>query len=255
MVESEIIPRLMLAHRSSAANDDGRRALKPVLGEETTDAFARLAASHDSQSLVAFVGDLLSAGVSREQILMDLLVPTARRLGEYWNDDTASYADVTVGLGRLQQLVRTLGGAPMENDVEGGSALSAVFAPAPDEQHTFGLFIVEDCFRRAGWRTWIETSPHQDDLLETVRLHWFDVFGLTASNDIPPARVAQQIRAVRAASRNPDLFVLFGGRLSLEQPEFAKAVGADARAEDGDHALLVAHQALLLGGNALRREA
>ncbi len=251
MVEGEIIPRLMLAHRPDDTEIEAIQALRPDLGPETTEVFARLAASRDPNALAVFVGELLSAGITREQVLLELLVPTARRLGEFWSEDTASFAEVTVGLGRLQHLVRALGGAPAQHDRSGEGSPSVIFAPAPQEQHTFGLFIVEDAFRSAGWRTWIETSQSRDDLIDTVRIHWFDAFGVSASHDMPAETIAEQIRDVRAASRNPDLFVLFGGRLSQECPGLARAVGADADAMDGEHAVMLASQALLPGDIAL----
>ena len=122
---------------------------------------------------------------------------------------------MTIGLGRLQQVVRTLGWSnphDVEGDDDGGSR-SAYFVPTGGEQHTFGLFIVEDYFRRAGWRTWIETSTDDEDATAAVGSHWFDVLGLSASREAQVEPLTTTISAIRKASRNPKLFVLVGGRL------------------------------------------
>jgi methanogenic corrinoid protein MtbC1 len=250
MVESEIIPRLMLAHRNGgteAAN------AKPVsgLGQETTETFARMVVSRDSDSLVSFVGGLLQAGVSLDSIYTDLLVPAARRLGEYWDEDSVSFTDVTVGLGRLQQVMRAIAWKTPGAGDRAGLARSALFAPGPCEQHVFGLYIIDDFFRRAGWSTWVETSSDTADLVDTVRGHWFDLFGVTVSVDDHISEIAATIRAVRAASRNPQLYVMIGGRLIADRPELVAEVGADATAGSGGEALLVANHALLIVDNAL----
>jgi methanogenic corrinoid protein MtbC1 len=256
MVEAEIIPRLMLAH-SSQTPPSGSDALSLTpasaapsvvderLGPAAAESFTRMALSDDAQSLLAYVGDLLSSGVPMETIYVDLMIPAARRLGEYWDDDSVSFADVTIGLGRLQQVVRTLRWRSSDGQ-EGPdhAAPSALFAPVSSEQHTFGLFIIEESFRRAGWRTWIETSGVADDAADMVRSHWFDLIGFSAHCDAQVEEVAAAISAVRRASRNRGLFVLVGGRLFIDNPELVLVVGADATAPNGGDALLVADKAV-----------
>jgi methanogenic corrinoid protein MtbC1 len=243
MVEAEIIPRLMLAHRpvSTAVEAivDGDR-----IGPEATEKFARMVLSDDSDSLIAFVGALLQSGVPMDAIYVDLMMPAARRLGEYWDEDSISFADVTIGLGRLQQIVRTLRWKSTPSDGPDHSSLSALFAPVSSEQHTFGLFIIEESFRRAGWRTWIETSGIQEDAVDMVGRHWFDLVGLSAHAETQAEEVASTIAAARKASRNPGLFVLVGGRLFIDSPELVSTVGADATAANGGEALLVADKAV-----------
>jgi methanogenic corrinoid protein MtbC1 len=255
MVESEIIPRLMLAHQALQTPPEASNDTRAVLGEETTDRFARMVVSKEPDSLIVYVGSLLRDGVSMESIFLELLVPAARRLGEYWDEDSASFGDVTIGLGRLQQVVRALGyNNPEEGELDRPTP-TVLFAPAPGEQHTFGLFIVEDAFRRAGWRTWIETSPTRRDLADTAAAHWFDVFGVSASRDSTPESIADLVKMVRQSSRNPDLFVMIGGRLFIEHPELVNQIGADAFGADGGEALLIANEALLIADNGVRRVA
>jgi methanogenic corrinoid protein MtbC1 len=250
MVEAEIIPRLMLAHRPAQVAPEAidpetaEGAQGDALGSEATESFARMVLSKDSDSLIAHVGALLQSGIPMETIYVDLMMPAARRLGDYWDDDSISFADVTIGLSRLQQVVRTLGWKQPHPNGPDHSSPSALFVPVSTEQHTFGLFIIEDFFRRAGWRTWIETSGLEDDAVEMVRHHWFDLIGLSASRDAQTEEIASTIAAIRKASRNPGLFILVGGRLFIDRPELVLEVGADATAPNGSDALLVANKAV-----------
>ena len=200
--------------------------------------------SKDSDSLIAYIGALLQSGLAMDTIYMDLMMPAARLLGDYWLEDSISFTDVTIGLGRLQQVVRTLGWQRVQSSGPDHSAPSALFVPASTEQHTFGLFIIEDSFRRAGWRTWIESSGNQADVLDMVRSHWFDLIGFSASCESQQDEITQMIAGVRKASRNPGLFIMAGGRLFIERPELLSAVGADATAPTGSDALLIADKAV-----------
>lgn len=247
MVEAEIIPRLMLAHRSApvaSKASDAEAGRTQALGPQTTESFARMVLTKEADSLISFVGTLLQSGIPMETIYVELMMPTARLLGDYWEEDSISFTDVTIGLSRLQQVVRTLGWKRTHPDGPDHSAPSALFAPVTNEQHTFGLFIIEDSFRRAGWRTWMETSGIDDDVVEMVRSHWFDLVGLSASLDTSPERVMSIVVEIRKASRNPGLFIMVGGRLFIERPELVSMVGADATAPSGGEALLIADKAV-----------
>ncbi len=206
--------------------------------------FTELALTCEVDVLLAFVDDLLSAGHSMHTLYHRLLTPTALRIGDYWNEDRVSFTDVTIAIGRLQHLVRALSSRadPLADEE---TTRAAYFIPSRSEQHTFGLFILEDIFQRAGWRTRIETSATDGQTVGAVRSQWFDLLGISASRDSQIDEVAATITAARRASRNPNLFILVGGRLFMEQPEIVSAVGADALATSGDDALLVADEVFM----------
>ncbi|MBC7770020.1 MAG: cobalamin B12-binding domain-containing protein [Phycisphaerales bacterium] len=242
IVEGEIIPRLMLVHQTCAEPEESRR--KIPLGPEATERFCEISLNGGRDSLLAVIGNLLQQGVSMETLYLDLLAPTARRLGEYWNEDRVSFADVTIALGRLQQVVRELSlhGPLAEGAAHTGRA--ALFAAAPGEQHTFGLVIIEEFFRRSGWRTWTELSGETEETVRAAHSHAFDIFGLTASCDARLDQLAPMIMSVRRASRNRDISVIVGGRLFLERPELVARVGADGVATDAREAVLKAEGAV-----------
>lgn len=237
LVETEIIPRLVRAHQPPPTS----AAPSIASIDETATAFTDLLLSCDGETLLHFVDNLVAAGQSVHSLHQDLFTPTASRLGDYWDQDRISFTDVTIAVGRLQHLVRTLS-SYQDQTVDDETTRAAYFIPSCSEQHTFGLFILEDIFQRAGWRTWIETSATDAQTVAAVRSQWFDILGISASRDSQVDEVATTILKARRASRNPDLFILVGGRLFIEQPDIVSAVGADALASSGDHALLVADE-------------
>lgn len=248
-IESEIIPRLLLTHGSAPApllrSDE-----EPVPGIEELREFARLVLSHDVSVALAYVEVLRARGHSIEHILLHLLAPTARLLGDMWMEDLCTFTDVTVGLSHLQQILRELG-ARSGTDLERAPHDSRLLlSTLPGEQHSFGMYMVEEFFRRSGWLVWSATPASRLDLVSLVRREWFDVVGLSASCDILFDQVASTIQALRRASLNRHVGILVGGRLFLEHPDYVARVGADASAQDGREAVLLASH--LVGRKLLR---
>jgi hypothetical protein len=241
MVEGEIIPRLFKAHSQAAVP-----LLEPEkpLAPESARGFVRTILSRNPDTLTAIVDTMRAECMSDDMIYADLLAPAALLLIDLWQDDEVSYTEVTIGLGRLQQLVRSLSGSTPYNGESDPMSRSALFAPCPGEQQTFGFFMIEELFRWSGWRTWIETSATRDELAANVRCRWFDMFCVSVSRSDNFEDVDAMIKSVRRASRNRDLFVLVNGRPFIERPDTVAAVGADAFATCGAEALHVVDKAL-----------
>lgn len=244
VVEGEIIPKLMLAHRALSSGAFERDSRYDVLGPETIEQFAQLALSSTQDTLLAVVGNLLQRGTPMEAIYLDLLAPAARLLGEYWLEDLATFSDVTIALSRMQQIVHELSLHGPAVDGPGPHGRSALFAPSPGEQHTFGLSILEEFFRRSGWRTWMEPSGDPAEVIQAAMSHHFDVFGVSISCQDRLAELPGLIMSVRQASRNSDIVVLVGGRLLTERPRLAEEVGADGMTTDAKQAVLMAEGAV-----------
>lgn len=231
-IEGEIIPRLMLAHRSV---QDAHVALGCVdrrLSEEDVAEFTTLVLRHDILVASSYVDAMRSQGVALESLFLDLLAPAARRLGDLWDADLASFAEVTLGLGRLQQLLRDLTPSFQYEAETRPIGHRVLLAPSPGETHTFGLFMVGEFMRRAGWDVWEERTSASAALVGWVRREHFDVVGLSLSCETRLEELASCVRALRRASRNADLGVMVGGSLFQRQPELVARVGADATATD-----------------------
>ncbi len=235
-IEGDIIPRLMLTLKDSReAAADNAGFVSPTEEERTT--FLWSVMNESAASSRAFVSGLIGRGVSREAIYLDLLTGAARRLGEMWERDEADFTDVTIGLCRLHQILREQGAMAASALASGGEAPSILLATVADDQHVFGVVMVSEFFRRAGWRVWSEPAASSGDLSALVRREWFDAIGLSAACETSPEKIAGEIGALRKASKNPQIVVLVGGGLFNQNPELVKAVGADATAADGKAAV------------------
>jgi len=236
-IETEIIPRLMLAHRGGRADFEtvAKVALRP--SSQQADDFAQLALGADAQAPLEFVRRLRADGVALESIYLELLAPAARRLGAMWEADLCGFADVTVGLWRLQQVMHELGPAFHDAVETPIHSRRAILVPVPGSQHTMGLFMVAEFFRRAGWDVWGDAMVSTREILEVARGEWFDVFGISVGSETHLDTLASVILEVRKASRNRGLLVIIGGPIVASTPGLVSRVGADATAEDAPEAI------------------
>lgn len=245
-IEAEIIPRLMLAHRAVSPDLLVDEALAGQRGPKEVAEFCALVLNRDLRDAAAFVEDLLERGLSLSSIYLDLLAPTARRMGELWEADLCDFTEVTVGLGRLHQLLHELSPIFRAEGRNWGNGRRALLVPVPGEQHTLGLFMVAEFFRRDGWEVWGEPAASRSALADMVRAEWFDLVGLSAGTDCQLDLVASAILAVRRASRNRSIGVLVGGPVFIAHPEYVVQVGADAMATDAHEAVIKAQDVVAL---------
>ena len=234
LIEAEIVPRLMLAHRAPEPRGAAMEDLSRVTpaGHDVAE-FTRLLVEQDTTTLSASLDSLRARGMARETLLLQMLAPAARRLGELWEEDLADFTQVTVGLGRLQQLLWHLAAPSEDSGAHADPRRRALLTVAPGEQHTLGLFMVRDFFRRAGWTVPGGTPHTVDEIAGLVRGEWFAVVGLSLACERHIGALRDTIRAIRRASRNGDIGVLVGGPMLLVRPELAQEIGADGTADDG----------------------
>lgn len=239
-IESEVIPRLMLAHQV-----DPGWAVEAV--EEKAEAtagnieeFARLVLQDDPELVVAYLESRRAEGVALDRIFLELMAPTARLLGEYWNQDICDFAQVTIGLSLLQQMLRKYSPASTVDGEANAESRHALVLPAPGEQHTFGICMVEEFMRAGGWRVEHHPAKSSDEIVSTVQDNWYSVVGLSLSTENFYAPLSECISNIRRTSRNSLVGVMVGGPFFIEHPELIKSVGADATAVNGPDAVVQA---------------
>lgn len=232
-VELHVLPRLVLAHTCTC--EEMSATASPLQSDEVAELSDRVLAGDDMGAL-AFVEAVLARGMPVERIYLDVLAPTARHLGEMWNRDTCDFTQVTLGLWRLHRVLREFSaafGSEVEHQQEG---LPVLLVPVPGEQHTFGLAMVSEFFRRAGWLVWDAPVASRSDLAAMVRSEWFAVVGFSLSCESRLETLASCIQQVRRESCNRSVGVLVGGRVFAEHPDYVARVGADAAALDARQA-------------------
>ncbi len=234
-IEHEIIPRLMLAHPTAEECQLPEASGSPKVSAEDVQAFAKLVLAPDENVAHACIEAMRSSGISVETIYTDLLAPVARHLGALWEEDLCDFTEVTLGLGRLHQVLREL--SPAFNQAHtNASGYRVLLLPAPGEQHTFGLVMVSEFFRRAGWDVGGGPWEAGADPVMMVKREWFDAVGFSLGNITQLDALAASIKNIRKSSLNTCISVIVGGPLFLANPDYVAYVNADAASTDGAQA-------------------
>jgi methanogenic corrinoid protein MtbC1 len=219
-------------------------AVVPSPTAEDVAKFARLILKRDTSDAFAFIEKLRARGVTAEVIYLDLLAPSARHLGDLWVADYCDFTEVTIGLGRLQQIMHELSYHFQRNATNLSHNRRVLLLPAPGEQHSFGLLMVSEFFRRSGWDVWSSPRSSDADVQELVQGQGFPLVGFSVSCERHLEDLARTISVVRKHSRNPDVAVMVGGPLVAGYPDMVSHVGADATATDARQAAARARKLL-----------
>lgn len=242
VIAAEILPRLKLSHRRKVARGSAPTDAPALSIASQVADFADLVVRHESSVAEAYVKFLVQRGLDLETLLLHLLAPAARRLGDLWDNDKIDFVDVTIGTSRLQQLVHYLTfplGTPHDDP-----SRTLLLLPAPGEQHTFGLVMASEIFRQKGWHVQGGAAMEPKQIFSLISQQRFAVIGFSLSCDRLIEPLCCSIEAVRRMSKNKSVQLMVGGGVFNGNSVLQKAVGADLIASDAQEALVLAENAV-----------
>ncbi|MEM6462487.1 MAG: cobalamin B12-binding domain-containing protein [Pseudomonadota bacterium] len=243
VVEKQLLPKLALAGRAANRAGEGESHLPDRLKSTEVESFLDLVLTSERGTCIAFVSELHTNGVPLESIYLDLIAPTAQRLEPMWLNDEISFSEISIALARLQSLVSKVARSEAPLPLHVDESRHIVLAKAPMEQHAFGLLMVAEFFRLAGWQVSggidLITGPDLKTMLKDTS---FSVLGLTAGTRAMALDLKEHIVEARRVSANPKMIVIVGGPAFLNEPDLQKAIGCDCVAADGYEAVEIAEQ-------------
>lgn len=238
-IEAEIIPRLMAAYEDVDARIGGAGGGQVIaIDEKDVHDFTDVAIGAESAKCMQYVDSIRDRGVPVQSIYLHLLAPAARRLGGMWTSDTCDFTQITIALWRMQQVMYDLSPSFHADASHGATEPKKIMlATVPGSQHTMGILMVAEFFRRAGWGVWGEPACSRERLLKEVRGQWFDAAGISVGSEAQLPGLDRFIDDLRESSKNKSLAVLVGGPIFADLPGLAQEIGADGTAEDAQSAV------------------
>jgi methanogenic corrinoid protein MtbC1 len=233
IIETEIIPRLMLSNVIEARN-----VIPPAPIPRDLSEFIKLLLDSDIRGALTYIRQLETHGLPMEVIFLEVLGGASRYLGALWESDHCDFGEVTNGLHRLHHILQILSPATEEYPANGRRAM---FLAAPCETHDFGVAIVEKFFRKAGWRT--QRCFEQDHIAALREVH-YDIVGFSLSCDVYVDGLNAAVKKARQVSKNPDIKVLVGGAVFQRHPDLIRGIEADGLAADAPSAVQFAENLL-----------
>ena len=205
----------------------------PKIPTSTISVFVDALVSSEAKAAAEIVDERVRAGVTMKEVYLGILAPAAAMLGERWNRDEVTFADVTVGTGRIYAIMRSLKRRtpPEKRPTE----RSAVFAMVPGDDHVLGLKMAVDLARRSGWKVDAHFDYDHDTLVEAVKASGELLVGLSAGGSHSLTNLARLILALRVSV--PEIKILVSGRITETDADKIGLLDTDATANTFEDAM------------------
>lgn len=232
-VEFQIVPQLVMAHQMP----NPLRQTQPCPAPTTAEAVRTMAdfvLGRNDRAASDHVHHMLENGVALETIFLEHIEPAAVYLKQLWTDDERDFADITLGLWRLQHLLREFS-MDFRATALPSNGQRALLSLVPGETHElpylmFKLVLSGEFFRHDGWDIWIEPDSTHKDLMSHVGNEWFDTVEFLINSEKRLDLLVSRIKTIRNDSLNRSVCIALAGPAVQRRPELVSALGGDVMA-------------------------
>ncbi|MCY4153130.1 MAG: cobalamin B12-binding domain-containing protein [Aestuariivita sp.] len=225
----ELLAKSVLDRLETPAQEDWRASNSEL------DYLCQVLCAKHSYRANKFIHELLQVGLPLDRIYRKYLAEAARRLGTDWENDTRSFEQVSLASARIYKIMDSL---RKRQPVPVQSCQPRLaFAAVPGEQHTLGVEMATDLFRREGWDVAHLVGPSHEEILLTLEDKSIFLLGLSASGSRHQAALIRLILALRMI--RPEVRVIVSGAITQTENSLALNVGIDAVVRDVPQALEV----------------
>lgn len=187
----------------------------------------------DHRRAFALVERARKAGLDLRVLYLEVFQPALREIGRLWQENLLTVADEHLATAITQSAMVRL---YTLLDVPAGTGPTFLAACADSERHDIGLRMLCDFLDMESWNTlYLGASVPAESLLAMVRSRQPEVVALSASIIPHLPQLQAMVSAVRQV-RGKIPLIIVGGRPFLEEPQLARALGADLTADDAAEA-------------------
>jgi len=195
------------------------------------DLFAALKAAvldPDPKACRAAIRQSLAEG-TRPEDLADFYIPAiARNLGDLWCVDQLGFASVTIGVSRLQAMMRELGPNWASDTASAGVEGSILLVVLQDVYHTLGAIVLSSQLRRKGYSVKLLLGGRAQDVAKRIINTKYDCVFMSCSGGESLESVRRVIDAIKTTTNNPPPVVVGGSILEVTTvTDITTLTGAD----------------------------
>lgn len=180
--------------------------------------------SDDRTAASEYVLHAQARGIGQDVLCLSYLAVAAGRLGEMWDQDRVSFLQVTVAVGRIYALMRSLRRsmpAPILTD-----GRTATFVSVPGEDHTLGVAMAAELLRTKGWDIRLLLGLGHNRLVDELAADQPRLLGISTSGRRSVASLTRLLVALRLSM--PGVRILVCGHVDPLDVEIIGISGADS---------------------------
>jgi hypothetical protein len=171
-------------------------------------------------------------GQSLADIYLKGIAPCSRLFGEWWLADKLDFCSVTIVSTHLQQLLHDFSAEFLQEAPQVCNGWSLLLVTEPGTQHSMGLFMLSEFFKKAGWSVTLGVPQDVVDFKRLCQVDWYDAVGVSVCTDRHLKTLPVLLQELKETSVNPNLCMFVGGPLALSEPELLQGMPADVVAQD-----------------------
>ncbi len=219
---------------NDAKSDEICEKIDPKLYELLRDS----ALSKDPDACKREVSKALQAG-TRPEDLADFYVPAlARDMGDQWCVDQLSFAGVTIGVSRLQAMMRELGPSWTSDNAMNPTSNTVLLLVPREVYHTLGAIVLSSQLRRMGVSVKLILGGKPEDIAQRLNRTNYQAVFISASCGETLESLRRIVHSIKTSAKTPLPVVIGGSILDVETRENVTALtGADYATKIPDEAL------------------
>ena len=169
-------------------------------------------------------------GMPIDYIILELIPAIARKLGTQWEEDTLSFADVSIGASRLERAIYKLDYLFQANQLDRQQNKSIFISTCPGSQHSLGALIFSNFLTFSGWKVYRPKQVDIESSIYGVMSKEHQALAISVSTHDQLEQLPKLIDLLREKSKNPGILVLIGGPLYNKAPDEFDHIQADIKA-------------------------
>jgi methanogenic corrinoid protein MtbC1 len=201
-----------------------------MLDEEEVDQLTNLLLDTEEGSFELAITVLKTHGAPIDYIVLDLIPAIARKLGKQWEDDSLSFADVSIGVNRLERVIHKLDYLFQANQLDRQQNKAIFITGFPGSQHSLGALIFANFLIYSGWQVHRPNQVNIDSIVYGVSSKDLQAVAISVSTSEQLEELPSLIDLLRQKSKNPNIVVLIGGPLYNKLPEAFDHIQAEVKA-------------------------
>ncbi|MEM9966907.1 MAG: cobalamin B12-binding domain-containing protein [Pseudomonadota bacterium] len=202
--------------------------------QHAVSALSQALISSDAKTAAALLEQHYLSGVGVRDLYLQYISPAAAQLGRWWEKDEVSFADVTIGIGRVYAIMRNLSGRLPQDVIPKGK--TALFASVPGDDHILGLKIAAELAREEGWHIDLQLDTDHDALVSHIASAGHHLIGLSGGGEHALSALARLVFALRVSE--PNALILVSGNIVNEAADRISLMHVDAISADFEEAML-----------------
>ena len=201
-----------------------------TLDEEEINKLTHLLLDTEEGSFELAITVLKTHGASINYIVLDLIPAIARKLGKQWEDDSLSFAEVSIGVNKLERVIHKLDYLFQANQLDRQQNKAIFITVFPGSHHSLGSLIFANFLIFSGWQVHRPNQVNIDSIVYGVSSKMLQAVAISVATNEQLEQLPNLIDLVRQKSQNPKIIVLIGGPLYNKAPEAFDHIQAEVKA-------------------------